>query len=103
MAVVQELLKKVCERAGIMASIPYDEPELLLADLEQLRGAISDKVEEYAARHIRSLESIAAGSRVRRTTEETAALFLPYHLVRVMVHRSYSELKDGIERKTLQT
>jgi len=101
-AVVQELLKKVCERAGITESIPDEKPAIHLTDLAQLQYAIEDKVAEYAARHVRSLESIAAGSRARRTTEETAALFLPYHLVRVMVHRTYNELKDGIERKTLQ-
>lgn len=101
-AVVQELLKKLCERAGITETIPDDKPESDLADLAQLQDAIEVKVAEYAARHVRSLESIAAGSRVRRATEESAALFLPYHLVRVMVHRTYNELKDGIERKTLQ-
>lgn len=99
-AVVQELLKKVCEKAGVRET---SRQEVNIADLAQLQQAIEDKVAEYAARHIRSLESIAAGSRARRATEDTAALFLPYHFVRVMVHRSYGELKDGIERKTLQT
>ncbi|HEY4081651.1 MAG TPA: hypothetical protein VGM81_13245 [Burkholderiaceae bacterium] len=102
-AVVQELLKKSCEKAGIAESVPTDQPQVVLADVAKLQDAIADKVAEYAARHIRSLESIAAGSRTRRSTEETAALFLPYHLVRVMVHRTYAELKDGIDRKTLQT
>lgn len=102
-AVVQELLKKFCEKAKIEESILVGQPKVVLADIIQLEEAITDKVTEYAARHIRSLESIAAGSRTRRTTEETAALFLPYHFVRVMVQRSYAELKDGIDRKTLQT
>lgn len=101
-AVVQELLKKICERAGISESIPGDKPAIHLADQALLEKAIEDKVAEYAARHVRSLESIATGSRARRATEDTAALFLPYHLVRVMVHCTYNELKDGIERKTLQ-
>jgi len=101
-AVVQELLKKVCERARIGESVPGDKPEFNIADIDLLQRAIEDKVAEYAARHVRSLEAIAAGSRARRATEEAAALFLPYHLVRVMVHRTYNELKDGIERKTLQ-
>jgi hypothetical protein len=101
-AVVQELLKKLCERAMIMEPVAADQPPTHLADAAMLQMAIEDKVAEYAARHVRSLESIAAGSRARRTTEETSALFLPYYLVRVMVHRSYNELKDGIERKTLQ-
>lgn len=99
-AVVQELLKKVCEKCGVLETA---EVTVQINDLEMVQRAIEDKVAEYAARHIRSLESIAAGSRARRATEDTAALFLPYHLVRVMVHRSYQELKDGIERKTLQT
>lgn len=99
-AVVQELLKKVSEKCGVLKT---SNTRIEINDLELVRQAIEDKVAEYAARHIRSLESIAAGSRARRATEETAALFLPYHLVRVMVHRSYQELKDGIERKTLQT
>ncbi|WP_199544176.1 hypothetical protein [Paraburkholderia kururiensis] len=99
-AVVQELLKKVCEKCGLFETAKVS---VRINDLEMVRHAIEDKVAEYAARHIRSLESIAAGSRARRATEETAALFLPYHLVRVMVHRSFQELKDGIERKTLQT
>lgn len=101
-AVVQELLKKLCERSGISETIPDGKPAIHLADNSQLQRAIEEKVAEYSARHVRSLESIAAGSRARRTTEDTAALFLPYHLVRVMVHRTYAELKDGIERKTLQ-
>ena len=99
-AVVQELLKKVCEKCGVLQTL---NEQIEINDLDMVRQAIEDKVAEYAARHIRSLESIAAGSRARRATEDTAALFLPYHLVRVMVHRSYQELKDGIERKTLQT
>lgn len=101
-AVVQELLKKLCEKAGITESIAAHKPVSHIADTALLDAAIEEKVSEYSARHVRSLESIAAGSRARRATDDTAALFLPYHLVRVMVHRSYNELKDGIERKTLQ-
>src|SRR5690606_23922188 len=98
-AVVQELLLKLCEHAGVEATLP--DP-LDIADPLFLAAAIEDKVGEYAERHTRSLEAIAAGSRSRRATEETAALFLPYYLVLVLVNRRFAELKDGIERKTLQ-
>lgn len=98
-AVVQELLKKVCENFGIAETC--NEPQDI-DDMSFLVMAIKEKVEEYSARHIRSLESIAAGSRTRKATDETAALYLPYYLVSVMVNRSYAELKDGIERKDLQ-
>lgn len=97
--VVQELLKKLCE----IASVNQTLASLRSIDDDQMLGeAISVKVGEYSSRHVRSLEAIAAGSRSRRATEETAALFLPYYLVRVLVSRSYAELRDGIERKTLQ-
>lgn len=99
-AVVQELLKKVCEKFGLAETYPGATP-LEISDLTLLDMAISEKVSEYAARHVRSLESIAAGSRTRRATEDTAALYLPYYMVKVLVSRNYQELKDGIERKRL--
>ncbi|MFU2317785.1 hypothetical protein [Rahnella sp. PCH160] len=98
-AVVQELLKKSCENAGfkqVCAELGEINDEAVLSK------AITDKVAEYASRHIRSLESIAAGSRSRRPSEDAVALYLQYYIVHVLVNRSYEELRDGIERKTLQ-
>ncbi|MBC9745057.1 hypothetical protein IBL38_18925 [Pseudomonas syringae pv. syringae] len=99
-AVVQELLKKLCEKSGLLNTA---EHTVLIDDSTVLDEAISEKISEYAARHVRSLESIAAGSRTRRATEDVAALYLPYYLVNIMVRLNYGELKDGIERKALQT
>lgn len=98
-AIVQELFKSICKQAGIdrTASEPME-----IGSGELLERAIKDKVADLQSRHIRSLEAIAAGSRTRRATEETAALYLPYYFVRVMVQRNYSELQMGIERKALQ-
>lgn len=98
-AVVQELLKKFCEISGVKE---VQREVLVLNDHENLKKAISVKVSDYASRHVRSLESIAAGSRSRRPSEDAVALYLQYYLVQVLLTRSYSELKDGIERKTLQ-
>jgi len=98
-AVVQELLKKFCEMSGIKnVLLEFEE----LSDEGILKSAISAKVAEYSSRHVRSLESIAAGSRSRRPSEDAVALYLQYYLVQVLLSRSYVELKDGIERKTLQ-
>ncbi|WP_138486849.1 hypothetical protein [Stutzerimonas nosocomialis] len=100
-AVVQEILKKVCEKSGLLETHTGSQP-LIINDMDTIDLSIKEKVNEYASRHVRSLESIAAGSRTRRTTDDTEALYLPYHLIRVLVNRSYQELKDGIERKWLQ-
>jgi hypothetical protein len=99
-AIVQELLKKICEKSLVHEKLSNT---LSIEDPSLLAEAVQEKVQEYAARHIRSLEAIAAGSRTRRATEETAALFLPYYFVLVMTNRTFSELKDGIERKSLQS
>lgn len=98
-AVVQELLKKFCELSGVRTVLLEFEE---LVDENILKSAISAKVSEYSSRHVRSLESIAAGSRSRRPSEDAVALYLQYYLVQVLLSRSYLELKDGIERKTLQ-
>lgn len=98
-AVVQELLKKFCELSGVnTVLLEFEE----LTDEELLKSAIAAKVAEYSSRHVRSLESIAAGSRSRRPSEDAVALYLQYYLVQVLLSRSYVELRDGIERKTLQ-
>ncbi|EFB5459298.1 hypothetical protein [Escherichia coli] len=98
-AVVQELLKQLCELSGIRM---VQQEVVYLSDMAVLQRAIDVKVADYSSRHVRSLESIAAGSRSRRPSEEAVALYLQYYLVQVLLSRTYSELKDGIERKTLQ-
>ncbi|EOE0255769.1 hypothetical protein ACKAAW_003869 [Enterobacter hormaechei] len=98
-AVVQELLKKICELAGIDIT---PQEVVIINDASLLQKAIEIKIAEYSSRHVRSLESIAAGSRTRGPTEETVALYLPYYLVKILVSRSYSELRDGLERKAIQ-
>lgn len=98
-AVLQELLKALCEKEGIKETVHGQRR--VVDDLALLNEAIDDKVAEYAARHVRSLESIAAGARTRRTTDDTVALFLPYYLVKVLIYRSSQELREGIERRAL--
>jgi hypothetical protein len=76
-AVVQEILKKLCEKSHLLETYPGDVP-LEMDDVGLVDEAVKEKVGEYASRHVRSLESIAAVSRTRRNAEETASLFLPY-------------------------
>jgi hypothetical protein len=98
-AIVQELFKSICKQADIEET---SKEQIEIGSEEMLERAIKNKVTDLQSRHIRSLEAIAAGSRTRRATEETAALYLPYYFVNVMVRRNFSELQMGIERKALQ-
>jgi hypothetical protein len=96
--VAQELLKKLCEAAGVNES---QDNTVSISNIDFLNDAVKFKVEEYAARHIRSLEAIAAGQRTTTATEGKLALYLPFYFVNVIIRSSYSELKDGIERAAL--
>ena len=99
-AVVQELSKALCKEAGI-ESTQLGEP-LSIEDRAQLDAAIALKVSDYQARHVRALDSIAAGSRTKRETENTRALYLPYYLVKVLIESDFETIAQGIERKQLQ-
>lgn len=96
--VLQELLKKLCEVSGVMEKCNNLK---LIDNMDDLEAAVKIKIDEYASRHIRSLDAIAAGGRSTRSTEEKVALYLPYYFVQVMLRRNYRELKDGIERGKL--
>ena len=100
-AIVQELAKLVCHQGGIESTVHEDGPRPV-TDATLVQAAVAEKVEDYTSRYVRSLESIAAGSRTRRTTENTVALYLPYYMVSVLLSRPYTELQEGIERKRLQ-
>ena len=90
--IVQELCKKVCEFASI------DKPKnKTINDMCYLETAISEKVIDYGASHMRSLETIA-GSSIYKD-----GLYMPYHLVKIIVEYGVDRLSDGIPRGELQT
>lgn len=97
--VVQELTKNFCRLHGVTKT----EHETRKIDGSAvLARAIQEKVAEYSTRHVRALETIAAGSRTRRETESTAALYLPYYFVITVLSMTSEELKGGIQKNTLR-
>jgi histone H3/H4 len=98
-AVVQELLKELCINAGVLETQrqrrTIDSEDLLLR-------AILKKVEDYRARHLRSLEAIASGRRVRRAKDGTPPLFIPFYTVRAVLSRPLDQLFRGISREDLR-
>jgi hypothetical protein len=72
-------------------------------------AAKAEKVQSYAARHLRALEAIASG---RKTTNSPKSgdtgdtkdlpLFLPYYTVRALLEFDFNEVIKGIKRKVLE-
>jgi hypothetical protein len=96
--VFQELLKGLCSEAGIRstASTLTD-----ISDPAHLESTLQIKANDYAARHQRALEAIAAGHMSGGAKGDLPPLFLPYYLVRVILEGGFEAIANGMKRPEL--
>lgn len=96
--VFQELLKGITNTAGIAETrgmnIRVEDPELL-------KRTVVAKAKDYAARHQRALEAIAAGHVTGGIKGDLPPLYLPYYLVRVVLEGGYEGIANGMRRSDL--
>lgn len=94
--VVQELLRIIC----ILSGVKERQRALVeINDMKYFEQAVHSKVDDYAARHMRALEDIAAG---RKSTTDENALYLPYYLICAILQSDFDEIYRGIGRGTLE-
>jgi hypothetical protein len=96
--VFQELLKGVCIEAGILET---QRSEFYIADPSTLERTIFIKAKDYAARHQRALEAIAAGHATGGAKGDLQPLVLPYYLVRVILEGGYEGIANGMSRSDI--
>jgi hypothetical protein len=96
--VFQEILKQTCIAAGIKET---QTSIVEISDRTFFETAAQGKAHDYATRHERALESIAAGNS-GGGRGESIPLFLPYYLVRVICEEGYEGLANGMRRSTIQ-
>jgi hypothetical protein len=96
--VFQELLKGICSTAGVAET---QDPLLDIADPEKLNQTIRAKAKDYAARHQRALEAIAAGHATGGAKGDLPPLFLPYYLVRVVLESGFDGIANGMRRSDI--
>jgi len=96
--VFQELLKEVCILAGVKNT---QSSWLDIGDDSMISRAVASKAQEYAARHQRALESIAAGNVSASAKDGLLPLFLPYYLIRVVLAAGYDGIATGMRRATI--
>lgn len=97
--VLQELLKAMCAISGIT------EPQSRIVDIEKsevLQEAIERKTQDYSTRHMRVLESIAEGRRMKRAKDGVLPLFLPYYTMRVFLTMAFGDIVNGLRRTELE-
>jgi hypothetical protein len=97
--VFQELLKEVCLLSDVKSTQPTWQN---IGDDAMIHQAVESKAQEYAARHQRALESIAAGNVSATAKDGLLPLFLPYYLVKVVLSAGYDGIATGMRRATIQ-
>lgn len=96
--VYQELLKTTCQESGIESK---NVSSVFLDDLEALDRAIMHKTEEYSGRHLRNLESIAAGNGSVIQKDKPLPYFLHYYIVQHILNIGYDGFNGGITKESI--
>ncbi len=96
--VFQELLKGMCAEARIEST---QLTVFELGDPELLNTTVATKAIDYAARHQRALEAIAAGHPSGGTKGDLPPLYLPYYLVRVVLEAGFNGIANGMRRSEI--
>ena len=66
-----------------------------------LNNAIATKTNDYAARHQRALEAIAAGHNSGGAKGDRSPLYLPYYLVRAIMEHGFEGICNGARKQTI--
>lgn len=101
--VVQELLKTTCLLSGVKEQC---STLTNIDNISKSTNAAAEKANDYSARHIRALESIAEG---RKTTNNPKSqdpkdmpLYLPYYTVKAFLRFDFDDVLAGIKRNVLE-
>lgn len=94
--VFQELIKGTCIEAGITQTVA---PMRTIADARYLTATVNNKANDYAARHQRALEAIAAGHNSGGQKGTLTPLHLPYYLVRIVLEGGFDGIANGMRRQ----
>lgn len=96
--VFQELMKGICAANAVTET---QHSARRIADMATLKKTIEIKATEYAARHQRALEAIAAGHASGGAKGDLAPLYLPYYLVRVVLEGGFEGIANGMRRSDM--
>lgn len=97
--VFQEIIKETCIVSSIIESPPVT---VRLENENHLDTAIRKKSDDYASRHQRALEAVAAGNISSSGKDGVQPLFLPYYLVKILLDAGYDGVATGMRRAIIQ-
>jgi hypothetical protein len=93
---MQEFLKAFCLLSGVQET---QAEQVVLGDKSVAERTLGNKVEAQRGQLLKTLQGIAANSRIR--SNEGDPLLLPYYLALVICRTPVGQLQDGIEKNRL--
>lgn len=93
--VFQEICKESCYSAGVNET----QSKLLEISKENVDSAIEKKLNDYASRHIRCLESFVEQ---KAKSSEEVPLYIPYYFTKILLDESFENITLGLKRKFIQ-
>lgn len=93
--VFQEICKESCYSVGINET----KTELIEISKENVDNAIEKKLNDYASRHIRCLESFIDQ---KGKSSDEIPLYIPYYFIKILLDESFDNITPGLKRKSIQ-
>ena len=93
------VFQEICKESCYVAGVNQTQDTLVVISRTNVDHAISKKLEDYASRHIRCLESFI--EQKARSSQETP-LYIPYYFIKVLFKEPLENIISGLKRKTLQ-
>ncbi|MCL7765368.1 hypothetical protein MPF19_18250 [Polaribacter sp. Z014] len=93
--VFQEICKESCYSAGINET----KTELIEISEENVDNAIEKKLNDYASRHIRCLESFIDQ---KGKSSDDIPLYIPYYFIKILLDETFDNITSGLKRKSIQ-
>lgn len=93
--VFQEICKESCYAAGVNQT----SDKLIEITQQNVEAAIQKKMKDYSSRHIRCVESFIEQ---KAKSSDEVPLYIPYYFIRILMNEDFSEITQGLKRKTIQ-
>ncbi|AWH74838.1 hypothetical protein DCS32_11910 [Dokdonia sp. Dokd-P16] len=93
------VFQEICKESCYSAHINRTQDELVKIKKENVDNAIEKKLNDYASRHIRCLESFIEQ---KAKSSDEVPLYIPYYFIKVLLDESFDNITLGLKRKSIQ-
>lgn len=93
------VFQEICKESCYSANIDKTQDVLYKITRENVDKAIHKKLNDYASRHIRCLESFIEQ---KAKSSDEIPLYIPYYFIKVLLAESFENITPGLKRKSIQ-